>query len=41
VVLVSETVKGLIVGSGIATSEQGTHVFKGVPERWRLLAVKS
>ncbi len=40
-VLVSETVKGLIVGSGIAMSEQGTHVLKGVPETWRLFAVES
>jgi class 3 adenylate cyclase len=39
-VLVSETVKGLIVGSGIAISEQGTHVLKGVPETWRLFAVQ-
>jgi hypothetical protein len=40
-VLVSETVKGHIVGSGIAMSEQGTHVLKGVPETWRLFAVES
>jgi len=38
-VLVSETVKGHIVGSGITTSEQGTHVLKGVPDTWRLFAV--
>jgi len=40
-VLVSETVKGLIVGSGIATSERGTHVLKGVPDTWTLFAVES
>jgi class 3 adenylate cyclase len=40
-VLVSETVKGLIVGSGLDVSEQGTHVLKGVPDTWRLFAVKS
>jgi class 3 adenylate cyclase len=40
-VFVSEAVKGLIVGSGIALSEQGTHVLKGVPETWRLFAVES
>ena len=40
-VLVSETVKGLSVGSGIDLSEQGTHVLKGVPETWRLFAVES
>jgi class 3 adenylate cyclase len=38
-VLVSETVKGLIVGSGIPLSERGTHVLKGVPDEWRLFAV--
>jgi class 3 adenylate cyclase/pimeloyl-ACP methyl ester carboxylesterase len=40
-VLVSKTVKGHIVGSGIAMSEQGTHALKGVPETWRLFAVDS
>jgi class 3 adenylate cyclase len=40
-VLVSETVKGQVVGSGIAASEQGTHVLKGVPETWKLFAVES
>jgi class 3 adenylate cyclase len=38
-VLVSEVVKGLLVGSDIATSERGTHVLKGVPGEWRLFAV--
>lgn len=38
-VLVSETVKAHIVGSGIAMSEQGTHVLKGVPETWKLFEV--
>ncbi len=28
---VSEVVKGLLVGSGIPTSDRGTHVLKGVP----------
>jgi class 3 adenylate cyclase len=37
-VFVSETVKGLIVGSGIAITEQGTHVLKGLPEEWPLFA---
>ncbi|HLX88768.1 MAG TPA: adenylate/guanylate cyclase domain-containing protein [Acidimicrobiales bacterium] len=37
-VLVSEPVKALLVGSGIATSERGTHVLKGVPDEWRLFA---
>jgi class 3 adenylate cyclase len=38
-VLISETVKGQLVGSGIATSDQGTYVLKGVPDEWRLFAV--
>jgi class 3 adenylate cyclase len=37
--LVSETVKIHVVGSGIAVSEQGTHVLKGVPDEWRLFAI--
>ena len=39
-VLVSEAVKPQLVGSGIATSERGTHVLKGVPDEWRLFAVR-
>ena len=35
-VLVSETVKGQLIGSGIATNERGTYVLKGVPDEWRL-----
>jgi pimeloyl-ACP methyl ester carboxylesterase len=38
-VLVSETVKGHLVGSGIALSEQGTHVLKGLPDEWHLYAI--
>jgi class 3 adenylate cyclase len=40
-VLVSETVKEHIVGSGIAVSEQGTHVLKGVPDTWKLFGVEA
>ena len=40
-VLVSETVKGLIVGSGIPLCERGTHTLKGVPDEWKLFAVQS
>jgi class 3 adenylate cyclase len=40
-VFVSEGVRGQLVGSGIATSEQGTHVLKGVPDEWRLFAVEN
>ena len=39
-VLVSEGVKGQLVGSGIATSEKGTHILKGVPDGWRLFAIE-
>jgi class 3 adenylate cyclase len=39
-VFVSETVKGLIVGSNIDVSERGMHILKGVPEEWRLFAVE-
>jgi class 3 adenylate cyclase len=38
-VLVSETLKGQIVGSGLALTEQGTRVLKGVPDLWKLFAV--
>jgi len=39
-VLVSETVKGQLVGSGITLSEEGVHVLKGVPDEWRLFTVE-
>jgi class 3 adenylate cyclase len=39
--LVSEQVKALIVGSGIATSNAGQHRLKGVPDQWRLFAVEA
>ena len=38
-VLVSSTVKDLVVGSGISFEERGTHELKGVPGEWRLFAV--
>jgi class 3 adenylate cyclase len=38
-VLVSQTVKDLVAGSGIEFEERGTHVLKGVPGQWRLYAV--
>jgi class 3 adenylate cyclase len=38
-VLVSETVKGLIVGSGVVASDKGKHALKGVPDEWRLYAI--
>lgn len=38
-VLVSRTVKDLIVGSEIALDDRGPHELKGVPDEWRLFAV--
>jgi len=39
-VLVSETVKGLVAGSGIAFEDRGEHDLKGMPDRWRLFRAK-
>ena len=38
-VLVSNTVKDLVAGSGIAFEDRGTQTLKGVPGDWRLFAV--
>ena len=38
-VLVSSTVKDLVVGSGIKFEDRGQHVLKGVPDPWHLYAV--
>ena len=38
-VLVSSTVKDLVVGSGLDFSERGAHELKGVPGEWRLFSV--
>ena len=38
-VLVSQTVRDLVAGSGIALDDAGEHVLKGIPDRWRLFAV--
>lgn len=40
-VLVSQTVKDLVAGSGIAFEDRGAHELKGVPGEWRLYAVSS
>jgi class 3 adenylate cyclase len=40
-VLVSQTVKDLVAGSGIAFEDAGEHHLKGVPEPWRLYRVAS
>lgn len=38
-ILASSTVKDLVAGSGIAFTDRGTQVLKGVPEEWRLFSV--
>ncbi len=40
-VLVSQTVRDLVAGSGIAFEDRGTYELKGVPEEWRLYSVVS
>ena len=35
-VLISQTVKDLVAGSGLAFEDAGEHELKGVPDRWRL-----
>ena len=40
-VLVSSTLRDLVIGSGIQFEERGTHELKGVPGQWRLFAVTS
>ncbi len=39
-ILVSSTVKDLVVGSNIEFQPRGTHVLKGVPGEWALFAVQ-
>ena len=34
--LVSRTVKDLVIGSGIAFEDRGMHTLKGVPDQWHL-----
>ena len=38
-VLVSNTVKDLVAGSGLTFTERGVHALKGVPGEWPLFAV--
>jgi pimeloyl-ACP methyl ester carboxylesterase len=40
-VLVSSTVKDLVVGSGLVFEDRGEHTLKGVPDHWRLYAAVS
>lgn len=37
-IVVSNTVKDLVAGSGIRFNDRGVHVFKGVPGQWHLFA---
>jgi hypothetical protein len=39
--VVSQTVRDLVAGSGIAFEDRGTHELKGVPEEWHLYSVVS
>ncbi len=38
-ILVSQTVKDLVAGSGVTLSERGEHALKGVPGDWKIFAV--
>ena len=38
-ILVSRTVKDLVVGSGVAFDDRGVHALKGVEGTWELYAV--
>ena len=38
-VLVSSTLRDLVIGSGLEFDDRGAHVLKGVPGEWRLFAV--
>ncbi len=39
-VLVSSTVRDLVVGSDLEFRDRGVHELKGVPGEWRLFALK-
>lgn len=39
-VLVSNTVKDLVAGSGLSFEDRGLHALRGVPGEWQLFAVK-
>ncbi|ORA16398.1 hypothetical protein BST16_06760 [Mycobacterium asiaticum DSM 44297] len=40
-VLVSSTLRDLVIGSGLVLEERGAYELKGVPGEWHLLAVVS
>jgi len=40
-VLVSSTLRDLVIGSGLEFEDRGAHTLKGVPGEWGLFAVAS
>jgi len=40
-VLVSSTLRDLVIGSGLEFEDRGAHGLKGVPGEWHLFAVSS
>jgi class 3 adenylate cyclase len=38
-ILVSRTVKDLVIGSELAFTDRGEHEFRGIPDRWSIYAV--
>jgi class 3 adenylate cyclase len=38
-VLVSSTLRDLVIGSGLELEDRGAHELKGVPGKWRLITV--
>jgi class 3 adenylate cyclase len=38
-ILVSQTVRDLVAGSGLVFEDAGEHELKGVPDRWHLYRV--
>jgi hypothetical protein len=40
-VLVSSTLRDLVIGSGLEFVERGAHQLEGVPGEWHLIAVAS
>jgi class 3 adenylate cyclase len=40
-VLVSSTLRDLVIGSGLSFDDRGAHELKGVPGEWHLFAVAS
>ena len=38
-ILVSRTVRDLVIGSELRFSDRGEHQLKGIPDRWALYAV--